>query len=336
MIPVSGQPKRLRNNWGSWVRIPSDSRRWATFPSCPPSIILSKFSFSGYLMDIIRPVLNEPALILEQSPSKRYVMIADLHLAIEHMLIEKGVQIPLQTQTNRLINKLMRIVKSVKPTGLIILGDIKHNIPMISHLEWQIIPTFFGKFSNMPIHVLVGNHESIPQMEGLTTRNVIIHPAQGCLISLGKNNEYTKVGLFHGHTWPGRELFNADVLIMAHNHPVIEFKDELNIRTYEPVWIRAHWNKSNLINAYLKYYKIKKVKNPLEILRNKFQMDINDDSEIIIMPAFNDLLGGIPFNVRESRFIGPLLKSNSINIEEAEAILLDGTLLGKIKEIQVE
>ena len=52
------------------------------------------------------------------------------------------------------------------------------------------------------------------------------------------------------------------------------------------------------------------------------------------MPAFNDLLGGIPFNTKDSKFIGPLLKSNSLELDEAEVLLLDGTILGKIKEIR--
>ena len=287
-------------------------------------------------MDIIRPVTNEPALIIEQSATKRLIVIADLHLGIEFTLIEKGIQIPSQTQTERLINRLMRIIKQVKPSGLIILGDIKHSIPMISNIEWYIVPTFFEKFTDLPIHIILGNHESSTQIEGLTTRNIKIHPAQGCLIELNKNDKIMKVALFHGHTWPNPELFDADFLIMAHNHPVIEFKDELNVRTFEPTWIRARWNKLKIARAYLKYRNIKKPKNPLEILQEKYHMLIRENPEIIIMPAFNDLLGGIPFNSKKSKFIGPLMKSNSLNINDAEAILLDGTILGKIKEIYVE
>ena len=188
-------------------------------------------------MEYIQPVLNEPALIIHKTPTKRFLVIADLHLGIEYSMIDRGLQIPSQAQTQRLIDKLSNIIERIKPSVLIILGDIKHNTPAISQMEWQIVPTFFEHFKNLPIHIIVGNHESESQIEGLTTRNTTIHPAQGCLIEI---TEKCKIALFHGHTWPGKDLFNSDILIMAHNHPVIEFQDKLT-RTFEPAWIYTSW-----------------------------------------------------------------------------------------------
>jgi len=287
-------------------------------------------------MKIIRPIINEPALLIEQTPTKKIIVIADLHLGIELTLLEKGVQIPSSIQTNRLSNRLLNILNRIKPSSLIILGDVKHNIPAISNLEWEIIPSFFEKIGHLPIHIIPGNHESSDQIEGLTTRNITIHSAEGCIINITKYNESTKIALFHGHNWPGKDLLCADIIIMAHNHPVIEFKDEFNVRTYEPAWIRAQWDKMKLANAYLKHLNIKNAKNQLKLLQEKFEIIIADKPEIIIIPAFNDLLGGIPFNTKDSAFIGPLLKSNSINMDDAEAILLDGTIMGKIKEIRLD
>jgi putative SbcD/Mre11-related phosphoesterase len=286
-------------------------------------------------MNIIRPVINEPALVIEQNPTSKVVLIADLHLGIELTFLEKGVQIPSSIQTNRLSDRLLKILNRIKPSSLIILGDVKHNIPAISNFEWQIIPTFFEKFGDLPIHIITGNHESMAQIEGLTTRNIIIHPAEGWILDVTKNNIPLKIGLFHGHTWPGKDLFNTDILIMAHSHPVIEFKDEFNVRTYEPAWIRAYWDKTKLATAYLKYLNVRNAKNPVTMLQEKFQTVIADHPEILIVPAFNDLLGGSPFNSKEPAYIGPLLKSDCINIDEAEAILLDGTIMGKIKEIRL-
>jgi len=285
-------------------------------------------------MEFIKPVLNEPAVLLDESEARRFLVIADLHLGVELTLIKKGVEIPFHVQTNRLIKRLKRIIKQVKPTEIIILGDVKHSVPMISHMEWRIVPPFFEELSDIPIHIILGNHESDAQIEGLTTRNVEIHPAQGWVINLSKNGNNIKVALFHGHTWPGKELFNSDILIMAHNHPAIEFKDDLGVRTYERAWIRLHWNKIKLAKAYLSYQNIKNPKNVLKTLQEKFHVFINDKAEIIILPAFNDLLGGIPFNKKELKFIGPLLKSNSLDLDNAEVMLLDGTLLGKIKNIR--
>lgn len=285
-------------------------------------------------MDVIRPVLNEAALILEESVDKRHLIIADLHLGFELTLIEKGIEIPFQTQTERLVKRLSQIIERENPASLVILGDIKHTVPMISQMEWRVVPPFFEQFTELPIHIILGNHESDAQIEGLTPRNVIIHPAQGCIKKVSIGERELTIALLHGHTWPGIELFNADILIMAHNHPVIEFRDEFKVRTYERVWIRTHWNKIKLAKSYLNHCNIKKAKNPILTLREKFSITIKENPEIIIMPAFNDLLGGIPFNTNKSHFIGPLFKSQSLNLDSAEVILLDGTRLGKLEDLR--
>jgi metallophosphoesterase superfamily enzyme len=54
---------------------------------------------------------------------------------------------------------------------------------------------------------------------------------------------------------------------------------------------------------------------------------------VIIMPAFNLLLGGTPVNVKKTsdELLGPLLRNNFVDMENAELYLLDGTFLGKLK-----
>jgi hypothetical protein len=97
---------------------------------------------------------------------------------------------------------------------------------------------------------------------------------------------------------------------MGHNHPCIDLKDEFGRSIKESVWIRA-----KLTHRARKFYKLKK--NP----------------DIIIMPAFNDLLYGTPFNAR-TNLLGPFFKRGLIDLENAGAYLLDGTFLGKIKELE--
>ncbi len=54
------------------------------------------------------------------------------------------------------------------------------------------------------------------------------------------------------------------------------------------------------------------------------------------MPAFNNLLGGTPVNIKATtdELLGPLLKNNFIDTKTAEIYLLDGTFLGKLKNIE--
>jgi metallophosphoesterase superfamily enzyme len=50
------------------------------------------------------------------------------------------------------------------------------------------------------------------------------------------------------------------------------------------------------------------------------------------MPAFNELCGGIPFNVRNPDLLGPIAV-HALKIKNAAAYLLDGTNLGRIRDM---
>jgi tRNA U55 pseudouridine synthase TruB len=60
------------------------------------------------------------------------------------------------------------------------------------------------------------------------------------------------------------------------------------------------------------------------------------------MPTFNDFIGGQSINrggrwsksTSKGDYIGPILRSQSVNIEEAEVHMLDGTFLGKISQLK--
>ena len=57
--------------------------------------------------------------------------------------------------------------------------------------------------------------------------------------------------------------------------------------------------------------------------------------ETIIFPSFNPIISGVPLNIeRRGRYIGPLLSSGAFDVRKAEAYMLDGTELGKIKQIK--
>jgi hypothetical protein len=59
------------------------------------------------------------------------------------------------------------------------------------------------------------------------------------------------------------------------------------------------------------------------------------------MPSFNDFLGGRPINEKNlgkdqksSAFIGPILRSKSVNIDDSEVYMLDGTFLGTVNQLR--
>jgi hypothetical protein len=53
------------------------------------------------------------------------------------------------------------------------------------------------------------------------------------------------------------------------------------------------------------------------------------------MPTFNDLLGGIAVNEKDSELLGPIMKNNLVDMDNADIYLLDGTFLGKLADLRV-
>lgn len=102
--------------------------------------------------------------------------------------------------------------------------------------------------------------------------------------------EYKGYWIMHGHAKPPKEAAGKTI-ILGHMHPVVEFRDSLGGRLSERVWIRT--------------------------------------DKSIVVPAFNDLLGGI--DVRRG-LLGPMKKH--IDPKRAELYLLDGLHLGKISQLR--
>jgi metallophosphoesterase superfamily enzyme len=101
-------------------------------------------------------------------------------------------------------------------------------------------------------------------------------------------------------------------LIMAHQHPTIQFIETLGERDSRQCWVRA-----NFIP---------------EIARKRYP---DADFELIIMPTFNELCGGLAINSAEAELLGPILKNGLVDMENATIYLLDGTFLGKLKDLRV-
>lgn len=238
----------------------------------------------------MQPIYSEKALVLGE-----YMVVADLHLGIEHEFSERGMLI--QQQLKKIEDKIKDLLKISRAKKLIILGDIKHRIPGISWQEHAEIPGFIESLSEHAKLILIkGNHDG--NLEKLLPKFKILKK-----FSIGE-----EALLMHGHA--SETELDYSYIIMGHNHPCIDFKDEFGRSIKESAWIRAKFT-----HRARKLYKLKK--NP----------------DIIIMPAFNDLLYGTPFNTRGESLLGPIFKKKLVDLKNAKAYLLDGTFLGKLREI---
>jgi len=279
---------------------------------------------------MITPLPPHPAALIKAQKT-RIMIVADLHIGWEMALSEKGIHIP--TQTPKLLKKLTSLISQYKPEKLLILGDIKHTVATAEIGEWHDIPDFFNelKKQTQEISVIRGNHDG--NLEPLLPENIEILPATG--ITIGE------VGFFHGHRWPSPTLLKCRTLVMGHVHPVLAFRDPAGFRITRQVWVKADCNRTRLAETLLQKHKIKIEKAPEETLWKHFKTK-SQTSQLFIMPSFNDFLGGKPLNARKpsgnsktERVVGPVLRSEAIDMENAETYLLDGTFLGTLNQLKI-
>ena len=277
----------------------------------------------------LRPVESYPALLLENL-SEKVLVVADLHIGWEVSLSQKGIHVP--SQTPKLLEKMIQLVKVTNPSSIIFLGDVKHAVAKVEFEEWRDVPDFFEKISGMvqDIQVVSGNHDG--NLEALTTPNVKIHSSSGIIL-------WKKIALLHGHAWPKADLLGCETMVMAHLHPVVTFTDELGFRMVRQVWVKARSKSRKLASALLKHMKIKPQKRVEEQAKRQFGVDLLDQ-QCIVMPSFNENLGGrsvnrrIEYGRRGRTLIGPVLRSSAVDFESAELHLLDGTYLGTVRHLR--
>ncbi len=279
----------------------------------------------------VKPVADQPALLLENG-KERVLVIADLHLGWEVTLARQGIHVP--SQVPRLMEKLRKIIEDTRPQQLVLLGDVKHAVAKVELEEWKYVPEFFEGLVEIIQNVVVvpGNHDG--NLEPLTPPVVKIHRSPGIAL-------WDTVGLFHGHAWPSPSLLGCKYLIMGHLHPVVVFRDPLGFRITRQVWVRAKSNGQKLAEGVLKYQDVKYEGDPVAKFNKEYGVGVVD-ADCVIMPSFNDYLGGQPINRSHQEgwsqlyheYMGPVLRSGAIDFENGEAYLFDGTFLGKVQDLR--
>jgi hypothetical protein len=275
---------------------------------------------------MITPLIPHPAALIKTQKT-RTLVIADLHIGWEIALSQKGIHVP--TQMPKLLQKLKTLVSTYKPEKLLVLGDVKHTVATAQIGEWHDVPDFFNELQRQikKICVIRGNHDG--NLEPLLPENIKILPATGSIVE--------EVGLFHGHRWPSPALLKCKTLMMGHVHPIVAFRDPAGFRITRQVWVKAECDGTKLTKILLQKNKIKIKKNAEETLRKHYRIK-PETSQLFIMPSFNEFLGGRPLNRRKTsgteRIMGPVLRSEAVNMKDAETYLLDGTFLGTLNQLR--
>jgi len=240
-------------------------------------------------------ITDEPAMVIDDT-----LVIGDLHLGIESYFYKHGFKIP--SNIKKIRDNILRLARENKCKKIVFLGDVKHKFYGVSRQEEREIPSFLKDLAKrLEVHVCPGNHDG--NLKDIVPKKIKIHKTSGF-----RMGDYF---FNHGQSWPSKEFLEAEILITGHSHPAVEFRDSLGFRSIEPCWLRCKLYKKKIHEKYKQAGKIK---------------------EAVIVPAFNPLVGGMPVN-RDS-LLGPLMKNEVIKLKECDVYLLDGTYLGKVKNLK--
>ena len=222
------------------------------------------------------------------------LIVGDTHFGMEGRLRRRGIYD--EGFSMRLFGRLKELITSYKAGRLILLGDVKEDITTLDATTEQVL----AKLSMLcKVTIVRGNHDGGIERCG----NAEVVPSEGFA--------YGKLGLLHGHSWPGAELMGCDYLVMGHQHPLVGMTDSSGRRHTEPAWLVAPPDPVKIAAKY-----------------EKFNMNI----KLILMPAFNQLVGSV-VNFSEKERLGPLLNNNLFKLDDALVFRLNGISLGRLKTI---
>ncbi len=252
------------------------------------------------------PLYPHPILLIETSGFQKFLVISDVHIGLEDRIKRNGILIDSRKNTDELIKLLTNVHLETGVKELIILGDLKASIRIITNTEWDNVPYFLESLVKLyNIYLITGNHDG--NINQLLPENINIMRSHGM--------EINNILFTHGHTLP-RIGMNVEKIIVGHLHPIIQ-KEE-SILHGNRIWVKIRLTKKTL-----------EVRNHNINARN---------IEMIIMPHFNNLLdyyikknrnmsGGMP-GKSKLPLLDKMINKLDWSIDKAFLFSMDGSIIG--------
>ncbi len=235
------------------------------------------------------PVHGSAALHLTDESA---LILSDLHYGVEAEMLRGGVWVP--NRSTARTERVLELLKQTKSKRLILLGDVKHQVPHNSKQQRTDLEQFFMAVGRIAkVEIVPGNHDG--GLGDIIPSDVKFHKSDGFVIG--------DIGMAHGHAWPSQEVMNSKILIMGHEHPALSFRDRLDKLHSEPCWLRA---------PMLEHEKYDKV-----------------PEQLIVMPAFGELAGRT-MNREPLKGLGPVLRNGLADLAKARVETLEGLDFGEL------
>ncbi|WP_339106485.1 metallophosphoesterase [Haloterrigena salinisoli] len=266
----------------------------------------------------VEPVPGEPAATATVG-TERVLLVADYHAGYEAGLrYERGVDVPSHAPERR--ERLLELLERTAPDRLVVLGDLMHSIGDPGGAERGELEVLFEAFPpSLSVTVVKGNHDGgiedwlTPESERevaaleFDPESVTVTPGAGVALGDGA------VGVCHGHTWPAPAVLDCDVVCLGHEHPCVRLEDEVGGSRVERAWLRGRLDPAPF-RERPEYEGV-----------SWLERDDAAPPRVVVVPAFNDLVGGTWVNLANQSFLSPFLPAGLV---DGEAYLLDGTRLG--------
>lgn len=251
----------------------------------------------------VEPLPGEPAAVADCG-HERMLVVADYHAGLEVSLRREGVELRSRATERR--EAVLSLLADTGADRVLFLGDLGNAIGSPGKEEARELRELLTALTRrVPVTVTKGNHDG--DIEDVVDD---VSEAQPLTVVDGPGTRIGSVGFAHGHTWPAREVLDAETVCVAHEHPVVRLEDEVGGARMERVWLRGKVNPAAFAEQY---------DDPPE-----------STPDLVVCPGFNDLSGGTWVNVEGQSFLSPFLPEG---LTDGEAYLLDGTRLGDYRRV---
>lgn len=171
---------------------------------------------------------------------EQILIISDLHLGYEEYLHQKGVLLP-KAQVQLIKEELQKIFQIVKPTIIIINGDLKHEFGKVLRQEWTEVLNLIDFLQQhcKELILIRGNHD------------VILGPiAEKKGITVVSEYKIGSILIVHGDKIIKTEATTTKTpvkaIIIGHEHPAICIREKSKMEKFK-CFLKGRWKKKDLI-----------------------------------------------------------------------------------------